>query len=622
MRGERFTILHLSDPHFGPKNKYDEEYQKKYGEAWKESLQESLVNDIKSSEKAPDCIVLSGDLTQNGLKDQFDKARLFLQDLCKAFDLEPKEDLIVVPGNHDMQWKNGSVDTKMYDDFLHNLLGEGFVKDFHSIIRHFSKNMEIAILGLNSCMIESKSTAGIGAIGPRQLDLMDEQIKVLGLDKEHIIKICLLHHHLVPVNPVELFKIEENKLSSSITQDAEYALRWLIEHGFSLVLHGHQHRRFFGCERRIHNDEPNFGNEIIILGAGSIAYVPQETDDKFNSYYTIEIDESKRLRIETRESKPHWGFKSRCTYSIPLDVRTAITDVLQSIHKSKNEYLANFSSYPKIDKTVVNLLATLGAIRFEEGSPPVMNDFLDSSHAELGSSFVYSLLQHFRMFHMGKNLTLFKGWKNALEIDNTYSIRQIIYDCENSRMRFELNENLPISAIEEEYVLVVVAGRLIKKGDICCLLRWHRGWDRANIPAYLIPAHRPGPDLMERICLLDFGVDFQKLKHHLEVQSLEKFEDVKVSPRSAVLTKYSFNVIALKIDKEGANKINTEAKRRGRGSFNEREPQGRERLFRWFTHEECRGNDYMMETNEKVIESVFQGLKNLGDDFASFEVED
>ncbi|MGO9853807.1 MAG: metallophosphoesterase family protein [Acidimicrobiales bacterium] len=71
------VIVHLSDTHFG---------------AQREELAESLVIDIW--DRRPDLVVVSGDLTQRARRDEFTRARAFLDGL--------PEPVLTVMGNHDL----------------------------------------------------------------------------------------------------------------------------------------------------------------------------------------------------------------------------------------------------------------------------------------------------------------------------------------------------------------------------------------------------------------------------------------------------------------------------------------------------------------------------------------
>jgi len=76
------TIMHVSDPHFG----------------WPCDLEQIDALVALAPELEPDTIVLSGDLTQRARHGEFQRARVFIDQLNAVAPT------LVVPGNHDVQW--------------------------------------------------------------------------------------------------------------------------------------------------------------------------------------------------------------------------------------------------------------------------------------------------------------------------------------------------------------------------------------------------------------------------------------------------------------------------------------------------------------------------------------
>ena len=77
-----FTLVHLSDPHFGG-----------VADVAQVEAVQALVPDLE-----PRVIVISGDLTQRARHGEFQAARLYLR------ELERTAPVYVIPGNHDVQW--------------------------------------------------------------------------------------------------------------------------------------------------------------------------------------------------------------------------------------------------------------------------------------------------------------------------------------------------------------------------------------------------------------------------------------------------------------------------------------------------------------------------------------
>ena len=88
--GPELTVLHLSDPGFGPA--HDSLFAR---------LHEDLAKLADGAGLWPDLVVVTGDLTQRGLPSEFEQAMEFLERLVEAVGL-PRHRVAIVPGNHDI----------------------------------------------------------------------------------------------------------------------------------------------------------------------------------------------------------------------------------------------------------------------------------------------------------------------------------------------------------------------------------------------------------------------------------------------------------------------------------------------------------------------------------------
>ena len=93
------VILHLSDIHFGNTNRYQS------SEAYQTFLKRTLedLDSFKELGVKPNIIVITGDLTEHSIKDEFKLAETFLEGLINHTEI-PKEKIVIVPGNHDVNW--------------------------------------------------------------------------------------------------------------------------------------------------------------------------------------------------------------------------------------------------------------------------------------------------------------------------------------------------------------------------------------------------------------------------------------------------------------------------------------------------------------------------------------
>ncbi len=186
--GENNSLLmvHLSDIHCGPK------FQGR-------TLQKA-IDEINAME--PDLVAVTGDLAEDGLLEEFQEAKRYLQQLrCRR--------IVISSGNHDAR-------TTGYRLFS-NFFGEP------SSITTIENTV---IINLNS----SRPDQDGGEVGYRQRLWLKEC-----LDKyKDRFKIVTFHHHLIPIPDTGM---EKNMIS-----DAGDVLWTLISHGVDVVLCGHRHR--------------------------------------------------------------------------------------------------------------------------------------------------------------------------------------------------------------------------------------------------------------------------------------------------------------------------------------------------------------------------------------------
>jgi hypothetical protein len=95
----------------------------------------------------------------------------------------------------------------------------------------------VEVLGINSVRLRGDSDKAFGYV---QWPLYDDLLRNVPHDPE-ILRIAVLHHHLVAAPREEALDLAAPEASISITLDAGAVIEGLQTHGFSLVLHGHQH---------------------------------------------------------------------------------------------------------------------------------------------------------------------------------------------------------------------------------------------------------------------------------------------------------------------------------------------------------------------------------------------
>jgi len=217
--GAKLRIFHFSDiqegifgikPDLREKYSNPEEFKLKY-----EEILTDLELELKRihSEKPIDIIVISGDLASGEIpnQDEFLEVQyknlteelipIFKTIFLKGPNKIPKERWIVVPGNHDIHWGNG---TERFNEFIqfckNNGFGDGFKFDnpesiYKSIICFNERtNHRLGILGLNSSLeIYDKETAKNANIPKTYFKKFSQD-----WDKQfiEIPKILVCHHRL------------------------------------------------------------------------------------------------------------------------------------------------------------------------------------------------------------------------------------------------------------------------------------------------------------------------------------------------------------------------------------------------------------------------------------------
>jgi 3',5'-cyclic AMP phosphodiesterase CpdA len=176
----QMSDLHCGSPHFVP------------------SLLERAIAEV--NEVQPDVVIVSGDLTNDGFRQEFQTAREYL-------DRVDCERLIVVPGNHDSR-------------------NVGYVH-FEELFGERSKFTHVD--GVSIAAIDStEPDLDHGTIGRGRYRWIEDCF-----EGEAFLRIFVLHHHLLP--------IPGTGRERNVVHDAGDALECLQRADCHLVLSGHKH---------------------------------------------------------------------------------------------------------------------------------------------------------------------------------------------------------------------------------------------------------------------------------------------------------------------------------------------------------------------------------------------
>jgi 3',5'-cyclic-AMP phosphodiesterase len=180
-----FTLVQLSDLHCGQ-------------QFFLPQLLERAIAEV--NELAPDVVVVSGDLTSHGFKDEYALARGYLNQIeC--------ESMVVIPGNHDSR----NVGYVHFEE----LFGE--------------RNSVCRLSGVTIVAVDSSEPdLDNGQIGRGRYRWIEEQFAAPA-----DLRVFVLHHHLLPV--------PGTGRERNIVHDAGDTLEALQRAAVDLVLAGHKH---------------------------------------------------------------------------------------------------------------------------------------------------------------------------------------------------------------------------------------------------------------------------------------------------------------------------------------------------------------------------------------------
>jgi 3',5'-cyclic AMP phosphodiesterase CpdA len=234
------------------------------------SVLEALVGDLAAI--APDHVVITGDLTNVALEEEFHVARSWLE------RLGPPARVAAVPGNHDAYVAVPEAKGwGLWRDYLaSNDAGAAFHARHCEIVsdRIAFPSLRllgsVAVLGLCSALPTGWFQAS-GRVGVAQLADAEALLRELG--REGFTRVVLLHH------PPRPGVVSDRRA----LHDAEALCEMLSRVGAELVLHGHLHRTRF-------DSIPAAAGDIPVVGVRSASDFGSHPE-KQATYHLYEIEE-------------------------------------------------------------------------------------------------------------------------------------------------------------------------------------------------------------------------------------------------------------------------------------------------------------------------------------------
>lgn len=307
------SILHLSDLHFGDDHGFTKQDQN--DPVVELALASIIANRTKTLLNTRiGVVVVSGDLITRGITDGYVYADAFLNSLLQQLEIG-KENVVIVPGNHDIWLKDNKHPTRDYQPeepfrlFLRGFYGKPLTEIERQWIFRTSAGWHLSFLGLNSARPRRKETMDYGYVGwdryepwLRRISESNSGKTVSQLTREKRLNFAVLHHHLLPAGLV--CKPEVNR-PVSLTLDAGQLVADLQASAIHFVLHGHQHIPFVGSTGRARSVQNKWiGHEepLFVIGAGSSgAKVDRLWDEMRNNTFGIYTPQQNGLHVRMEE---------------------------------------------------------------------------------------------------------------------------------------------------------------------------------------------------------------------------------------------------------------------------------------------------------------------------------
>jgi 3',5'-cyclic AMP phosphodiesterase CpdA/sugar lactone lactonase YvrE len=311
-RAAELTVLHVSDPQFGQLHLFGGNGLMPTDQAH-DTLFRGLHDDLSwlADEYGvrPHMMVVTGDLTEWGLRSEFEQAIEFLAALCEAAEI-PRRHVAIVPGNHDVNrkaceayfaaqesderepvapyWPKWRQFAKAFDSFYSGVEGIAFTPDEPWTLFEMP-DLAVVVAGLNSTMAEShREPDHYGYVGEEQLRWFANRLK--GYLAEGWLRVAAIHHNVARGAALD----EEN------LHDADGLDRLIGQPGLvNLLLHGHTH------DSQLHR----LGSGLVALSTGSAALTqnarPAEVPNQYQ-LVTVRGDGFTRLARQYALGQRRW----------------------------------------------------------------------------------------------------------------------------------------------------------------------------------------------------------------------------------------------------------------------------------------------------------------------------
>lgn len=244
------AILHITDLHFGKLGTQLFPDQERLAISIARAANSLLTG---ASERL---LIASGDFVYKGQPNGFLEAERFLRKLCPQVSV-PLANVVLCPGNHDLDANSPSAQLGAYSRFAHNITGDAgctFAKN-----NSFRVERDSAELLVVNSAYHHDTTYGLVDV---------ETLPNLDTGKT---RVAIVHHNAVGIH----------RGDSSSIRNAYPFLVAMQQRAVQLLFHGHQH---------MFEILPIGSNRCVIVGAGSLNF--KSLDSMGNQFNVVTVDGS------------------------------------------------------------------------------------------------------------------------------------------------------------------------------------------------------------------------------------------------------------------------------------------------------------------------------------------
>ncbi len=362
----KLSVLHLSDIHIG-NNIYNKS----------EDIAIPIIEALEDHGKKVDCVIITGDIFDGKINDLEDRKKValdFLNYLKKELSLSVS-DFIIIPGNHDLKRTKSSANFNDYKCILKDFYSKKYYEDIIDneflFTTRIYEDRKIAIIGLNSCMIESCKLEKKDTDWMKELTSFDDSmkkkiLKVLENKKrnewddygfiskkqlresfkhlenqiENLLDytiIACFHHHFYPFP-----EIYSQYGDSSIIRNFTDVIEKFQQKNVKIVLHGHKHLpiiRPVTNQKYLSNPESIF----YVFSAGSLGK-KGEVSRSFQQIDVFSPDQNRKADV-CRFNYKREELQTPETFRIPPQKRYEKNAYIELLSMFKEEFYDEYQLY-------------------------------------------------------------------------------------------------------------------------------------------------------------------------------------------------------------------------------------------------------------------------------------